>query len=172
MADVVCGMKLEPLKAYRVTSGNTDGSINTGNVIWLSEDGSLNVMGEGVNGFYTHDELTPEIMDFEAVLCNVYRVVKNGNDELLIMREATPEERESVQKYINSISERVVPYRYVEMICEILNRIFACPCDFPRIEEYMFEHEKEWCQDQCCYKNIDCWKRYFELQWKERSKHG
>jgi hypothetical protein len=107
-------MKLEPLKPYKVVADNTDGSIIKGEVVWLSKDSSLNVVGEDANGFFTPDELTPEIMDFEAVLCNVYKLVKIGNDEHLIMREQTPKERESVQNYIKSISERVVPVSQVK----------------------------------------------------------
>lgn len=111
-------MKLEPLKIYKVVANNTDGSIIKGDVVWLSKDSSLNVMGEDVNGFFTPDELTPEIMDFEAVPCDVYKLVKIGNNEHLIMREQTPEERKSVQNYIDSISERVVPVSRVKEYLE------------------------------------------------------
>ncbi|MBR3645626.1 MAG: hypothetical protein IKN54_04345 [Lachnospiraceae bacterium] len=163
-------MILKPLVVYRVTKGNTNGCISKNEIVWMSKDGSLNIANrDGDSGFLTSDELTSEIMDFEAVLCNVYKLVKIGNDEHLIMRKQTPEERESVQNYIKSISECVVPYKYVEMIYGILDDLNECPCDIPSIEDYMFENNREWCQNMDCGRDYKkCWERYFELKWKEQ----
>ena len=59
-------MKLEPNKVYKVTKGNTDGSILRGDLIFIDgEDGRL-VDPTGWNWFEM-DEQTPEVMDFECI---------------------------------------------------------------------------------------------------------
>ena len=75
-------MKLEPLKAYRVTKGNTDGCLVKGDFLWQSENGILNAFG----GFMTPDELTPEIMDFEAEPDNDYVVYAFYGHEMIVKK--------------------------------------------------------------------------------------
>lgn len=54
----------EILIAYRVIKGNTDGCIEAGDLIYFFEDGCL-VCSEV--GFLPSEELSAEILDFEAV---------------------------------------------------------------------------------------------------------
>lgn len=114
-------MQLKLLTAYKVTKGNTDGSIDVNDIIWLSENGTLNVSDASLNyencGFFSAGELTPEITDFEATPHSEYQVVKLCHSEVL-MRSATLAERESVRNYRDSISERVVPVSRVKKYLE------------------------------------------------------
>jgi hypothetical protein len=58
-------MTLEPDKFYKVTKGNTDRSVLTGDVIFIDgKDGALVV--PAANGWFEKDVLTPEVMDFEV----------------------------------------------------------------------------------------------------------
>lgn len=36
---------MEKLKLYTVIKSSTDGTIETGNIIWISENGDLNIAG-------------------------------------------------------------------------------------------------------------------------------
>ena len=59
-------MKLEPDKAYKVTKGNTDRSILTGDLVYIDgEDGSL-VVPKG-KGWINKNEQTQSVMDFECI---------------------------------------------------------------------------------------------------------
>lgn len=58
-------MKLETDKVYKVTKGNTDGSILAGDLVFIDgEDGAL-VVPKG-KGWINKNEQTPEVMDFEV----------------------------------------------------------------------------------------------------------
>lgn len=58
-------MKLEPDKVYKVTKGNTDGSILAGDLVYIDgRDGSL-VVPKGI-GWIGKDEQTPSVMNFEC----------------------------------------------------------------------------------------------------------
>ena len=57
-------MKLEPDKVYKVTKGNTDRSVLTGDLVFIDgRSGALVV--PAANGWFDKDVLTPEVMDFE-----------------------------------------------------------------------------------------------------------
>lgn len=59
---------------YRVTKGNTDGSIRAGDLIYIdSRDDSLVLPGEG---WLDKEELTPPVMDFEYKLDARWKVVR------------------------------------------------------------------------------------------------
>ena len=81
-------MKLwKPLIPFRVTKGNTDGSIEKGELLWFSDNGMLNIAGKD-GGFMTPDELTDEITDFEAEVDYGYVIVKTANSEMMVNRSA------------------------------------------------------------------------------------
>ena len=59
---------------YRVTKGNTDGSIRAGDLIYIdSRDDSLVLPGEG---WLCKEELTPTVMGFECKLDARWPVVR------------------------------------------------------------------------------------------------
>ena len=59
-------MKLEPDKVYKVTKGNTDRSILTGDLIFIDgESGALVV--PAARGWLEKDDQTPSVMDFECI---------------------------------------------------------------------------------------------------------
>lgn len=59
-------MTLEPDKVYKVTKGNTDRSILTGDLVYIDgEDGSL-VVPKG-KGWINKNEQTQSVMDFECI---------------------------------------------------------------------------------------------------------
>ena len=59
-------IKLEPDKVYKVTKGNTDGSILTGDLIMIDgRSGQLVV--PAAKGWLEKDEQTPSVMDFECI---------------------------------------------------------------------------------------------------------
>lgn len=79
-------MELRKLKPYRITKGNTDGNIIPGVLIWQSENGMLNICDKYGGGFLNGDELTPEMMDFEADIDNDYEIVVTSRSEQIIKR--------------------------------------------------------------------------------------
>ena len=71
-------MEIKPDVAYRVTKGNTDGSLVLGDIIYLDGvDGSLNLCG-AFGGWHDKEELTPEIMDFEAEEATDYEFFRDS----------------------------------------------------------------------------------------------
>ncbi len=67
--------KLLPDTVYRVTKGNTDGSIEAGDIIYIDKnDGSL--VNCKANGWLNKDELVPKVMDFEYEPADDYEVVR------------------------------------------------------------------------------------------------
>lgn len=58
-------MKLEPDKIYKVTKDNTDRSVLTGDLVYIEGKTGALVIPKG-NGWLNKNELTPEVMDFEA----------------------------------------------------------------------------------------------------------
>lgn len=69
-------VKLKPDTAYHVTKGNSDGSVLAGDIIYVdSKSGDLVA---NTVGWLSSDELTKEIMDFEAEESKEYEVVRIG----------------------------------------------------------------------------------------------
>ena len=58
-------MKLEPNKVYKVTRGNTDRSILTGDLIFIDGKSGALVVPAG-KGWLERDEQTQSVMDFEC----------------------------------------------------------------------------------------------------------
>ena len=62
---------MEKLRLYTVTKSSTDGTIETGNIIQISENGDLNITGR--KGFLIHDEWdNPDTKDFKVKPCEDY----------------------------------------------------------------------------------------------------
>ena len=59
-------MKLEPDKACKVTKGNTDRSILTGDIIYIDGKSGALVVPK-VKGWLEKDEQTQSVMDFECI---------------------------------------------------------------------------------------------------------
>lgn len=71
---------MEKLRLYTVTKSSTDGTIETGNIIQISENGDLNISGR--KGFLIHDEWdNPDTKDFKMKPCEDYYLeVANGHE--------------------------------------------------------------------------------------------
>ena len=71
---------MEKLKLYTVIKSSTDGTIETGNIIWISENGDLNIAGR--KGFLIHYEWNHlDTKDFDVKLCEDYYLeVTNGHE--------------------------------------------------------------------------------------------
>ena len=59
-------MTLEPDKFYKVTKGNTDRSILTGDLIFIDSKSGALVVPAG-KGWLEKDEQTQSVMDFECI---------------------------------------------------------------------------------------------------------
>ena len=72
--------KMEKLKLYTVIKGNTDGTLMVGHVIWISENGDLNIAQD--KGWLDKDEWNnPKTKDFAVEPCEDYYLeVKNGHE--------------------------------------------------------------------------------------------
>lgn len=75
---------MQPLKVYRVTKGSTDRSLLEGDIIWLSENGDLNIN----LGWLTKDEWDcPMTNDFTIEECMTHCVLKVDGKEMLIKKD-------------------------------------------------------------------------------------
>ena len=59
-------MKLEPNKVYKVTKGNTDRSVLTGDLVYIDGKSGALVVPKG-KCWLNKNELVPEVMDFECI---------------------------------------------------------------------------------------------------------
>lgn len=73
---------MEALKAYVVTKGSSDSTLKTGDKIWLSKNGDLNISAHA--GWLTEDEWnSSKTNDFEVELCDDYYVDVTQHSEAL-----------------------------------------------------------------------------------------
>lgn len=71
--------------AYKVTKGNTDGSIKVDDIIYVDKgDGSI-VVPKG-KGWINKNEQTPEVMDFECEVDSAWEIIRTPNN-VLVKRE-------------------------------------------------------------------------------------
>lgn len=78
-------MHMKPDTAYKVTKGNTDGSIQVDDVVYVDkEDGSI-VMPRWDKRF-TKDELTDSVTDFECEIDHTWEIIRTPNN-VLVKRE-------------------------------------------------------------------------------------
>lgn len=72
--------KMKPLQAYEVTISSSDGTFAVGDVIWMSEDGSISIAGSG-SGCINANELADRTADFRVNESNDYAVYRHGCTE-------------------------------------------------------------------------------------------
>lgn len=70
---------MEILRAYRITKESSDGTFQTGDIVWKSENGDLN-SAHG-RGWILPDEQTSETIDFECEEAVDWKVTKTGSRE-------------------------------------------------------------------------------------------
>ena len=73
-------MKLDT--AYKVTKGNTDGSINVDDIIYVDkEDGSIVVPRWDKR--FNKEELTESVIDFECKVDSAWEIIRTQNNVLV-----------------------------------------------------------------------------------------
>ena len=78
-------MYMTPDVAYRVTKGNTDGSIKIDDIIYVdNEDGSIVI--PRWNKKFNKEELTKSVTDFECEVDSAWEIVRTQNN-VLVKRE-------------------------------------------------------------------------------------
>ena len=77
-------MYMTPDVAYRVTKGNTDGSINVDDIIYVDkEDGSIVVPRWDKR--FNKEELADSVTDFECEVDTAWEVIRTQNNVLVKM---------------------------------------------------------------------------------------
>lgn len=75
---------MKPNKPYRATCTSKDKTIGKGQLIWLSEDGLLNVTDKNGGGFLLEEEWkSPDTCSFEVEEDKNYKIVIIGRNEIL-----------------------------------------------------------------------------------------
>ena len=78
-------MHMKPDTAYKVTKGNTDGSINVDDIIYVDKgDGSIVVPRWDKR--FNKEELTVSVTDFECEIDPAWEVIRTPNN-VLVKRE-------------------------------------------------------------------------------------
>ena len=78
-------MRMTPDVAYKVTKGNTDGSIKVDDIIYVDkEDGSVVVPRWDKK--FNKEELTKSVTDFECEVDSAWEIVRTQNN-VLVKRE-------------------------------------------------------------------------------------
>ena len=78
-------MYMKPDTAYKVTKGNTEGSIKVDYIIYVDkEDGSIVVPRWDKR--FTKDELTDSVTDFECEIDSAWEIIRTPNN-VLVKRE-------------------------------------------------------------------------------------
>ena len=78
-------MYMTPDVAYRVTKGNTDGSINVGDIIYVDKEDGYIVIPRWDKKF-NKEELTKSVTDFECEVDSAWEIVRTQNN-VLVKRE-------------------------------------------------------------------------------------
>ena len=78
-------MHMKPDVAYKVTKGNTDGSIQVDDIVYLDNyDGSIVVPRWDKR--FTKDELADSVTDFECEIDTTWEIIRTQNN-VLVKRE-------------------------------------------------------------------------------------
>ena len=76
---------MKPDVVYKVTKGNTDGSIKVADIVYIDkEDGSIVVPRWGKR--FNKEELTKSVIDFECEVDSAWEIVRTQNI-VLVKRE-------------------------------------------------------------------------------------
>ena len=76
---------MKPDTAYKVTKGNTEGSIKVDDIVYVDkEDDSIVVPRWGKR--FTKDELTKSVTDFECEVESAWEIIRTPNN-VLVKRE-------------------------------------------------------------------------------------
>lgn len=78
-------MYIKPDTAYKVTKGNTEGSINVDDIIYVDKDDGSIVVPRWEKRF-TKDELTDSVIDFECEIDSAWEIIRTPNN-VLVKRE-------------------------------------------------------------------------------------
>lgn len=78
-------MYMKPDVAYKVTKGNTEGSINVYDIIYVDKDDGSIVVPRWEKRF-TKDELTDSVTDFECEIDPTWEIIRTQNN-VLVKRE-------------------------------------------------------------------------------------
>lgn len=71
---------MKPLQAYEVIISSSDGTFAAGDVIWMSNDGSISIAGPG-SGCINADELVNGTEDFRVKESEDYVIYRHGCTE-------------------------------------------------------------------------------------------
>ena len=86
----VSPVNMHPLTAYRVTKDCTDGTLQRSDIVWLSENGDLNIAHPRTPGWLSYNEWhDPKTMDFYVEVAEDYEVLLLGRKERLQKRTAS-----------------------------------------------------------------------------------
>ena len=76
---------MKPDTAYKVTKGNTDGSIRVDDIIYVDkEDGSIVI--PRWNKRFNKEELTDSVTDFECEVDSTWEIIRTANN-VFVKRE-------------------------------------------------------------------------------------
>ena len=77
---------MEKQKLYTVIKPSSDGTLQVGDIIWLSENGDLNNAKAG--GWLSKDEWdVDDINDFAVEECKTYRLLVISGEEMVVKNE-------------------------------------------------------------------------------------
>lgn len=72
--------ELETLKPYRVTKSSSDRTFVSGDIIWMSENGDINIFQ--ATGCINPHETWGKTLDFEVETASYFEVVKTNGSEI------------------------------------------------------------------------------------------
>lgn len=72
--------ELETLKPYRVTKSSSDRTFVSGDIIWMSENGDINIVQAA--GWINPHEVGSQTLDFEAEAALNFEIVNGNGSEM------------------------------------------------------------------------------------------
>lgn len=77
-------MNMQKDTMYKVTRGNTDGSIQAGDLIYIDKSSGM-LVNPKAKGWLTPDELTPSVMDFQCERVPNYKIYRDTYHNVICM---------------------------------------------------------------------------------------